>query len=756
MESDKIIIFPLNLDAMLRACVQGGLSCDPQKVCDAIRAWCGTHVHQMTVSSPTPIFHLNWRGGQYEVSGPNLGDTYAYSREQFLQFAADNAIVLAEARTAPNWIDVRVAEELRKRLLPGEKVIWRHAFRWQSDAGPLSNHYEQASVASLAAEFGYTVLVDAGCAAIIRDPKTSTTQHDASKEGQPRLFAKGVEAIRCASHAEQVPAIAGITKDWVAFVSLCVDFRGMMVNGNDLSRMAKKLLDAAASAPKPEDDRPGHREALAIQMLVDGGFVTAEKANEALQIAFGGRTGKLKPAANRSWWKDVKPQTDLAEANDVISCMLEDWQKVGEALGFKDFADPESIIGVCTGLFEGAPMDAAEAIVLLNGVFAKLERDDEYGLEPDLREALRILTSGATHAKAEHNEHHPNQVFIGISGANGSGKTTVLALIKNELEALGFDVECDETTRMAVRGISRGEFMIPGGYRPKVVVSELVGAPQSETETDEFADIREFRRREAEMSRRDAERAAAAHESILRGQFPRESAARDKARAAVAEVVEVPHISGGQNPFLFDGVPRDRSIPVYGGDPEFDALPIGAGSTPEAPVPMAAEPKPQFESTWKRDDEKTMLRILLLSADTTGFHGNDPTVHIARIAKWTDDECRAVDDWCVAMHLHAGDSGVRVPPKPDVLSPASFAEEARPESICGRITKLIAAETRYPEHHFTPVAMSIAQMFTYVDEEALKILDGVLAKFQRDDEFGVAEDLRTLRVRLTKNKRLHA
>ena len=173
MESDKIIIFPLNLDAMLRACVPGGSSCDPQKVSDAIREWCGTNVHQLTVSTPEPAFRLQWRAGQYAVNGPNLGDTAAFSRDQFLEFAANNAIVLADARSAPTWIDVRVAEELRKRLQPGEKVIWRDAFRWKDDAGALSNHYEQASVASLAAEFDYTVILDAGCAAIIRDPRAT-------------------------------------------------------------------------------------------------------------------------------------------------------------------------------------------------------------------------------------------------------------------------------------------------------------------------------------------------------------------------------------------------------------------------------------------------------------------------------------------------------------------------------------------------------------------------------------------------------
>lgn len=45
-----------------------------------------------------------------------------------------------------------------------------------------------------------------------------------------------------------------------------------------------------------------------------------------------------------SWWGRCKPNTELDEANDEIEGMRQDWQKVGEALGFKDFVDPEVII----------------------------------------------------------------------------------------------------------------------------------------------------------------------------------------------------------------------------------------------------------------------------------------------------------------------------------------------------------------------------------------------------------------------------
>lgn len=44
------------------------------------------------------------------------------------------------------------------------------------------------------------------------------------------------------------------------------------------------------------------------------------------------------------WWSAAEPSVDLQDANNEIACMREDWQKLGEALGFTDFVDPEVII----------------------------------------------------------------------------------------------------------------------------------------------------------------------------------------------------------------------------------------------------------------------------------------------------------------------------------------------------------------------------------------------------------------------------
>jgi len=60
-----------------------------------------------------------------------------------------------------------VADSLRPYLSKGQRVIWREPFRWHGDDGLLPNHYEMFSLQSLAADFGYEVIEDCGCAGII-------------------------------------------------------------------------------------------------------------------------------------------------------------------------------------------------------------------------------------------------------------------------------------------------------------------------------------------------------------------------------------------------------------------------------------------------------------------------------------------------------------------------------------------------------------------------------------------------------------
>lgn len=63
-------------------------------------------------------------------------------------------------------------EALRNSLRPlvpqGAKLIWRGPFRWMSDEGVLSNHFESASIEYLAGEFGYKVLFDFKHVAVVK------------------------------------------------------------------------------------------------------------------------------------------------------------------------------------------------------------------------------------------------------------------------------------------------------------------------------------------------------------------------------------------------------------------------------------------------------------------------------------------------------------------------------------------------------------------------------------------------------------
>ena len=61
-----------------------------------------------------------------------------------------------------------VADALRKFCPEDAKVIWRGDFRWRDDGGVLSNHSDGMSVAKLADDFQYEVIVDMKDAAIVR------------------------------------------------------------------------------------------------------------------------------------------------------------------------------------------------------------------------------------------------------------------------------------------------------------------------------------------------------------------------------------------------------------------------------------------------------------------------------------------------------------------------------------------------------------------------------------------------------------
>lgn len=61
----------------------------------------------------------------------------------------------SDAERPMKSLNALIAYQLRPFLKPGDKVIWREAFRWHDDNGVMPNHYDGMSVAGLADEFGY-------------------------------------------------------------------------------------------------------------------------------------------------------------------------------------------------------------------------------------------------------------------------------------------------------------------------------------------------------------------------------------------------------------------------------------------------------------------------------------------------------------------------------------------------------------------------------------------------------------------------
>lgn len=79
-----------------------------------------------------------------------------------------------------------------------------------------------------------------------------------------------------------------------------------------------------------------------------------------------------------SWWGRCEPNTELDEANDEITGMRQDWQKVGEALGFKDFVDPEVIIGRVREIgAQAAAAPGSQALQEFIVLYREIDGDDD-------------------------------------------------------------------------------------------------------------------------------------------------------------------------------------------------------------------------------------------------------------------------------------------------------------------------------------------------------------------------------------------
>jgi hypothetical protein len=106
-----------------------------------------------------------------EIAKPAIRDMlHAYGADALAQYDRGAASVagLAGAVGSGKSLSAAVADALRPYLGDGEKVIWCEPFRWKDDDGVMPNHFEGMSVQSLATEFGYEVVHDCGCAAVIR------------------------------------------------------------------------------------------------------------------------------------------------------------------------------------------------------------------------------------------------------------------------------------------------------------------------------------------------------------------------------------------------------------------------------------------------------------------------------------------------------------------------------------------------------------------------------------------------------------
>lgn len=117
----------------------------------------------------------------YERLAPKFGYETRFDTKTFDPATPNGRLMIAvltelggqpAAPVGRKSLSASVADALRPFLSAGQKVIWREPFRWFDDNGVLSNHYDGMSVTYLAQEFGYEVIHDCECAAVIASPKT--------------------------------------------------------------------------------------------------------------------------------------------------------------------------------------------------------------------------------------------------------------------------------------------------------------------------------------------------------------------------------------------------------------------------------------------------------------------------------------------------------------------------------------------------------------------------------------------------------
>lgn len=163
------------------------------------------------------------------------------------------------------------------------------------------------------------------------------------------------------------------------------------MSAQDLEQRALEFL----AAEYERDGKAGSAEHIRTQPL----FPNKARAVRAIAAALRQRQ------ASRSWWTRCEPNATLEDAAEEIGFMREDWQKVGEALGFADFVDPEVIIATITALRQQTvPVDLEqfrEAVECLCNGAGSMSSAEWARRDAERKRLLSIIDSAGKVASAE-------------------------------------------------------------------------------------------------------------------------------------------------------------------------------------------------------------------------------------------------------------------------------------------------------------------------------------------------------------------
>ena len=105
------------------------------------------------------------------MNGEHTKPIEARTEEQRADYENRRLEFLRSLPTYQRYDAMKLVREAARLLAePGQKVIYRDAFRWHDDADELvmSNHYESMSLDCLARDFNYEVIHDFHHVAVVR------------------------------------------------------------------------------------------------------------------------------------------------------------------------------------------------------------------------------------------------------------------------------------------------------------------------------------------------------------------------------------------------------------------------------------------------------------------------------------------------------------------------------------------------------------------------------------------------------------